>query len=279
MTITVSGTSIGIYPRQTPDWNAPHSSSALSDQTQVDAVCYRHGVDVAGPSIDSDLWFYAQERGFLPVAYTDTDPASVLSTLPPCDEGISVPISPQQNVVHQYDRTAVVAYADAHWNSGRRIPWAPDCTVYTSDSVAQSIPQDSIWSSSSTDVNQVASRTGSLFGRIPSPTKTYADANLFVHYLLDQGYATVTPVSLNQNMVPDAQPGDVIAYAWSSGGGADLPLIDHLAIVVGNDGSQTKVDQHEGPAHWKGWNWSSSDNDWILNANPAATAYLIHIVY
>lgn len=172
-----------------------------------------------------------------------------------------------------------MAYADSNWDQPRRIFGAPDCTVYTSDALSQSIPKDATWTDASTDVNKVAGVRRSLWGHIPFPTKAYADANLLVHYLLDHGYATVTPIGLNDNLIAGAEPGDVIAYAWDGASGDDLPPIDHLAIVVGDDGSQTKVDQHEDNAQWKGWNWSTHDNTWINHATPTAAAYLIHITY
>lgn len=279
LTVTVSGTDIGIYPRESASFDAAHSAAAISDGTSVQPTCYRAGQDVTGSPNDSDIWVYVDALGFLPVAYLDVSADTVTAALPPCDEGVGQPIAPQQNVRRQYDRDAVVAYADANWDQPRRIVGAPDCTVYTSDALSQSLVKDATWTDTSTDVNQVASKVRSLWGRVPFPTKTYADANLLVRYLLDRGYATVTRIDLNQHLVPGADRGDVIAYAWDGASGDDLPPLDHLAVVVGDDGTQTKVDQHEDNAQWKGWNWSTHDNDWINHANPAAVAYLIHITY
>ena len=87
------------------------------------------------------------------------------------------------------------------------------------------------------------------------------------------------------NAVPDAEPGDVIAYDWH---GKDQ--LDHLALIVDiADGQYPEV------AEWgtadtvnpldggsqdyvkRGWTWPHNEQTWLQNAYPGVRAHLLHI--
>lgn len=89
LTLTISGTDIGIYPREAPSFDAAHSAAAISDGTPVQPACYRAGQRVTDSPNDSDIWVYVDSLGFLPVAYLDASPDAVTAALAPCDEGVS----------------------------------------------------------------------------------------------------------------------------------------------------------------------------------------------
>lgn len=55
------------------------------------------------------------------------------------------------------------------------------------------------------------------------PTTTAAKADSHVNYLLDNGLATMTPISWSDNTVAGAQIGDIIAYHWNHVGPDDDP--------------------------------------------------------
>jgi len=103
-------------------------------------------------------------------------------------------------------------------------------------------------------------------------------------------WADIT-ANLTSNSVPQAQPGDIIAYDWEGDwDGKGVNGLDHLALVVG-----IKSNQYPEVAEWgtvnasipgthpvnsylkRGWTWSEKDHKWLQNEHPNMRVYLLQI--
>jgi hypothetical protein len=93
-------------------------------------------------------------------------------------------------------------------------------------------------------------------------------------------YEDIT-TNLATNAVPDAQPGDIIAYDWSGDG-----TIDHIALVVSIASGQYPVVAEWGtysggqasPYTSRGWTYSAKNHTWLQSERNQANmrAYLLH---
>ncbi|SNY69299.1 amidase domain-containing protein [Paractinoplanes atraurantiacus] len=87
------------------------------------------------------------------------------------------------------------------------------------------------------------------------------------------------PMDFTANAVPEAQPGDIVAYDWEGDG-----AVDHLALVVNiSSGAYPEVAEWGvGPLprsgyQTRGWTWSNLKGRWLQVDHPNVRANLIHI--
>lgn len=264
---TVAFTGIGIYPRASADMSSPKAGLALSDGTRVTVSCEADGTAVSNGSQTSTIWEQLEDGTWLPNVFVDTGTDGYTPGIARCDS--PVPIEPEAST--RYDRQAAVAYAREHVHDGRRFLWFSDCTAFASAVLWHGgLPQTADWSDHTTDPDKAFS---SKLAWTNPPTKTAMSANRLPSYLEDTGQAMITEISLDDDVVPGATLGDLIAYKWDGPNGP----IDHIAVVTDTSGDQTLVTQHETAQLDKGWNWSADRNQWVNVAEPDTVAYLIHI--
>lgn len=168
-----------------------------------------------------------------------------------------------------YDRAAAVAYAREHWNDGATVPWLPDCTAFASQALwAGGLSKSDKWTNSSRDRQQVATRVVR-----PGPTKAMMAADVLKNYLVNEtGQGTLTQISYEDRSIPGAEAGDLVLYDWNADG-----FVDHIAFIVATGPSETLVAQHTPNQVDKGWNWSSTGNNWLSQTAPSTRVYLLHI--
>jgi hypothetical protein len=95
---------------------------------------------------------------------------------------------------------------------------------------------------------------------------------------------TLTSDDFRNNAVPDARPGDIIAYKWD--GGNRNQDIDHVSLVVniasGNYPEVAEAGTNKLPSLYvsypkRGWTYSVNDGTWLQKNHPKVTAILLHI--
>lgn len=80
--------------------------------------------------------------------------------------------------------------------------------------------------------------------------------------------------------VPEARPGNVIAYDWEGDG-----HINHVSLVTGiAPGNYPEVsewgsapDGKKSPYQKRGWSWSANSNKWQRAVHPGVRAYLVRL--
>jgi hypothetical protein len=195
-------------------------------------------------------------------------------------------------IFFSYDRQAAVAYAKAHAKD--QPPSDGACTWFASHVLwAGGLPKTSDWNDYWYDSHGFPTPLGGS-GVRQGTVDAWAAPNL-VQYLSEQPYVEVEPLghmNAGNNNVPDAKPGDIIAYVWH---GDNLPTdlssldkIEHLAVVI--EGSPTNP-QYPMVAEWgidgsnpttypeRGWTFSVKNNEYLQYENGQGNmfAYLIHI--
>lgn len=150
------------------------------------------------------------------------------------------------------------------------------CTVFASDALwAGGFPQSDSWK--------------------PDGGGAASNVQPFVDYVTSHFDATLsTPFTLDpqNNVVPGAEPGDVLVYNWNDGGSETT--FSHIAFIVRVDNGYPIVSEwgNKDPfpiwRHWsgwaspyptRGWTWSaiSTPQHWLQENYPQATAMLLHI--
>lgn len=199
--------------------------------------------------------------------------------VPDCSDGQGQTASGPVDVPNAFfNRQATVDWALSHAQDEQTV--SAMCTWFVSNALwAGGFPKSAEWTDAGSH-GRVQRRPGTV------------DAWSVVDFMnyLSQNY-DVTPISLGllsdqNNAVPQAEPGDIIAYDWGQGEG-----ISHLALVVSiSDGQYPNVAEW-GQADWvlpfhrytspyssRGWTWSEKHQQWlqeVLGGN--VTAYLLHI--
>ncbi|HSW80792.1 MAG TPA: amidase domain-containing protein [Candidatus Saccharimonas sp.] len=192
--------------------------------------------------------------------------------------GVAVAVQPEQQVTEPYNRAAAVQWALNHVQDIRGNLFA-DCTWFVSQALwAGGLHQTSWW-------NDYERRQGSVLSQ-PGTDVARGAPNL-VKYLQQRFPVTVTPLDGNRfrdNRVPEAQPGDIIAYDWDSDS-----TFDHLAFVVDIAPGQYPEVSEWGtfpvrePYNKRGWTWSELSHKWLQQEYPrqpdglgGVTAELLH---
>jgi hypothetical protein len=267
-----------VHIRPTPDtsqsWLA--NMPAGSDPTYI---CYVDSQNVGGTT----KWFHVSWNGVNGYysSIADDVPLSAQGNLegnygiPRCGTGTDVNQGSGSDgaIAVQpfgYDRGRAATYALDHAQDHRDNLF-PDCTWFASQVLWDGgFPQSDTWNG--------YGHHGQL-GRLPG-TATATAAPMLVDYLVRMGYAKTTNLSLNNNPVPEAQPGDIIAYTWDP---KNHPGIDHLAVVVDiTPGQYPEVSEWgtaspREPYQKRGWTWSELNHKWLQEEYPNVTAQLIHI--
>ncbi len=199
------------------------------------------------------------------------------------------PPSPELKATNErsvnFNRQQAAAWAIAHAMDAP--PRGVDsCTYFVSKALeAGGLPQDDTWNLGFSNIK----RDGSVrYG-----TETAWVATELAQYLQDQPYIEVHPIghmNAGNNDLPQARPGDVIAYVWHgdglSTGIESLNRVEHLSEVVGH--SKDNIN-YPTVAEWgnteatrynsRGWTWSNKTNNWLQaeEGQQNMFAYLIHI--
>ncbi len=193
--------------------------------------------------------------------------------------------TPPQNST--YDRKAAVDWAKAHAEDPQTN--GEECTKFVSEALwAGGLPQTDEWS------NNGWYPSGKPIPTIFIGTKTANAAPLLKAYL-EQHYSVhwipLHQVPASNEDLPQAEPGDIIAYSWHGDGN-----IDHLSFVVGDDPSDPNLPlvaewgqfDHYGPPDYihnpsaryvsRVWTYSFKDHMYLQqeNGNQNMTAYLLH---
>jgi hypothetical protein len=188
----------------------------------------------------------------------------------------TVTVIPEQRVVEPYNRGAAVQWALNNAQAIRGNMFA-DCTWFVSQALwAGGLHQTSWW-------NSYASRQGAVLSQ-PGTDIARGAPNL-VRYLQERFPITATPLNKDRfirNDVPEAQPGDIIAYDWNWRENSPDNVIDHLAIVVSiAPGNYPEVSEWGTQAVWepyakRGWTWSELRHKWLQEDSPDVHATLLH---
>jgi hypothetical protein len=174
-----------------------------------------------------------------------------------------------------YNRNAAVAWATANAQDSQGS--GALCTWFVSQALwAGGLPQTSDWQQNDQDQG--------------THDATYVDG--LVNYLVSNGLATWTDItgdmSPDVNVVPEAEPGDIIVYDWNDGG----TQFDHMSFVVDTvSGGYPEVaewgqfdfnpwdyvDNPSSPYVTRGWTYSVMHNEWLQTEHPGMLAHLLHI--
>jgi hypothetical protein len=167
-----------------------------------------------------------------------------------------------------YDRGRAVEWALA---SAQNIQpsWAA-CTWFVSQTLwAGGLPADADW-------NPDGERG---FFRLPGTVSATAAQPLLDYLKRRYPLSQQIGMDFSGNRVPEASPGDIVAYDWEGDG-----EVDHLAFVVNiADGRYPEVAEWGtgNPAGYvkRGWTWSQNDGAWLQDSAlyPHVTATLFHI--
>lgn len=289
-----SGEGLYLHPGA-PDVNAP-VSDLLPDGTNFDVNCWTIGTNV----LNDTIWLYGTNEatgnvGYLSDAYINTpvttdNEGPQLTTLgiPECGpaptdtstaasspEGLQPAASLPPFL--SFDRNAVANWALAHAED--KPPNDGSCTIFASQALwAGSVPQTPEWNNG-LNVTQEGLRNG---------TDDAWAAENFVSYMETLPFVQVEALgqmSPDNNNVPDAKLGDIIAYDWNDDGS-----IDHVDVITGFSGQYPLVSgwSEDGANaltyNQRGWTYSQKDHTWLQQEqdgsgnypNRNMTAYLIH---
>lgn len=272
-------------------------SEVMPDGTNFDISCWK-----AGDSVEGDpVWDYGTDqatgaKGFAADYYINTNitPGNEGQKLtaigiPECDTqqpsqaDTSPNLQPAASLppFASFDRNAAAQWALN--NAEDTPPNDGSCTIFVSQALwAGGMPQTSEWNFNLHPITN---------GNAPSMRNGSNDAwaaNNFVEYMGTVPFAKVEslgPMGPNNNNVPDAKLGDVIAYDWNNDGS-----IDHLDIVTGFSGQYPLVsgwsEDGANALHYnqRGWTYSNVHNTWLQwekdangnYPNKDMQTYLIH---
>ena len=276
-----------VYIHSTPDTSTSTRLTIMQKGSQPDYVCYTRAEDVGG----TNVWFRVRWNGVegFYSSYLDDVPLSAQSNLEGnygihyCGTGSEMNqgagangnINLPPGASFNYDRGAAARWALAHAKDAQSLYWS-ECAWFVSNSLWNGgFAQNSEWNGQGSH---------GRVRKVPGTVIATSAPNL-VKYLTNTGWATQSPITsnLSTNAVPDAQPGDVIAYDWT---GDDA--IDHVALVVDiaagsypevAEWGTTKPGQSRSTYQKRGWTYSENSHGW-LQAEPkhgGMKAYLLHI--
>jgi hypothetical protein len=162
--------------------------------------------------------------------------------------------TPRSEVANpMYNRLAAVNWALAHAEDPQTN--GDECTKFVSDALwAGGLPQDATWNNNGHYVsgNPIKGHLPTVF----TGSKTANTAPMLLDYLehhYSYQWIPLGPMNAGNNNVPQAEPGDIIAYSWN---GPDLKTgqytIDHLAFVVG---AADKNPQYPMVSEWGQLSW------------------------
>lgn len=168
-----------------------------------------------------------------------------------------------------FDRASAAQWALD--NAAGEQPFAAACTWFVSKALwAGGMEQDQSWTSQG-EHGRILKRPGTVSATAAQPLLDY----------LTSRYPLTRTVLMNfsTNAVPEAEPGDVVAYDWENDGN-----VDHLALVVRiAAGSYPQVaewgvgDQSGSGYAERGWTYSELSDGWLQQAYPNVSATLFHI--
>jgi hypothetical protein len=197
----------------------------------------------------------------------------------PSDTKINVPSRPPEiknGSAHPFDRSDTVKWALKNATANQDFPAA--CTWFVSRALwAGGIPRSDAW-------NDDGER-GTIFKRPGTVSATAVEPLL--DYLQDT-YPRSELIHLDPkiNPVPEAVPGDIVAYDWEGDG-----TWDHLALVTdiergqypvvsewGTSGAIEFVDPGK-PSDYqaRGWTYSRNSGHWLQKSYPDMEVALLHI--
>lgn len=178
-------------------------------------------------------------------------------------------VADDTGVSYAYNRQAAVDWAEQHAQDAE--PFPASCTWFVTNALwAGGLSQDAGWNA--------AGSHGHLQPRPGTPSATAAQPLLDY---LSARYPYTKPVGMDftANAVPQAEPGDIVAYDWEGDG-----TIDHLALVV-----DIAPGQYPEVAEWgtdgtnptryvkRGWTYSEKDPGWLQSKHPYVKAWLWHV--
>ncbi|WP_162598651.1 amidase domain-containing protein [Nocardioides gilvus] len=255
----------GAYPRSIPVYDA-RVGTALPQGSTIVAACWAAGDDVTSPGgYTSDIWILDPSSGYFSEAWLETGSFGVPVGLPECE----VPVS-NSSESDDFDRHAAVAWALSHVTDPQPIGVA-GCTWFVSQALwAGGMSQDVEWNG--TDVN-------GRFGQRQGSATAWLAEDLVEHLVATKG-ASLIPMDFSGNAVPEATPGDVVAYDWESDG-----VIDHLALIVDIDEGDYPLVSEWGTVDWykgnvvaydyRGWTYSEKNQAWLQEVEPDVSAQLV----
>lgn len=305
-----------------PDAAVVHSATTdnMPDGTEFDTQCWKRGETVriknpqSGKIEQNPIWHYGTNKitghtgyasdYYINIHWKKTDDL-VAQGIPECGTALPAKSSAQQSssaaanalqpaeVVRpfvNYDRSAAQNWARAH---ARDVPpkGVDSCTWFASQMLkAGGMREDSTWNLNLLGVKRDGSKR---YG-----TDTAWITPQLAQYLRSRPYTEVDALghmSQNNNNLPKAKPGDIIAYVWNgdglSTGLESLDKVQHISVVVGHSKDNP---QYPTVAEWgntnptpyteRGWTYSVKSNGWLQNERDAQGnytqrnmfAYLIH---
>lgn len=246
--------------------------------------CYARGENVNGTT----LWLKVNWQGLTGYysSYYDNIPLSdqnnmeIYYGLYACDV---VDIQNQQSpemlfLKGSYDREAAVDWALKNVQNPQ--PFTAACTWFVSQALWQGgLPQTPAWSGDGFHGFRNI-RPGSPMSTTASMLFNYFHGMPWKFDIL-QLRGGEEPSRFATGSVPEAEPGDIIAYDWGKGEG-----VSHLALVVEKESNgYLKVAEwgtvnHAGdvvPYKTRGFTWSELSDDWLSADKPDMKAWLIHV--
>jgi|SRR5581483_9279665 len=219
--------------------------------------------------------------------------------IPECGSGTSTQENLQQAasvpVFTSYDRNSASAWAYA--NTEDTPPNDGSCTWFVSQALwAGGLPRTSDWNDYWYDSHGMPTAVGGS-GVRQGTIDAWGAPNLS-QYLSKQPYVKIEslgPMNANNNDIPDARVGDIIAYIWNPPADINseslydqLSHIDHLDLVTGFSQSDPEYPLVSGwsedggnAVHYpqRGWTWSAEHGMWLQSepGHQNMVAYLIHI--
>ncbi|HEU4914917.1 MAG TPA: amidase domain-containing protein [Candidatus Saccharimonadales bacterium] len=190
-----------------------------------------------------------------------------------------------------FNRSAGVDWALAHAEDPQTN--GEECAKFISHALWNAgLPQTKEWSNEGGYWSQFTHFDGTVAANAAGPLLDY----LKRHY--STTWESLGKMAPNNNNIPLAQPGDIIAYSWNGDG-----AIDHVALVVGSAKNNPdyplvaewgqfnwsdnfginmalyNVKNPKAPYTERGWTWSAMNNEWLQSekGNKGMTAYLLHI--
>jgi hypothetical protein len=281
------GQGVLIFPE--PDNNAP-AVGWMPEGASPDYVCWTQSQLIGAV----DVWFqinYNGVSGWYPSQYDDSsyptdDAITGRYGIPNCGSaspagdavgGGSAPVATSGAVTDgndYYNGAASAQWALDNAQSPQSFPAA--CAWFASQALwAGGLPKTDQWTDQGGH--------GFLWSARPGTAEATAVGPLIDYLRSTFPAATWEQVDFAGNAVPDAAPGDLIAYDWDGDG-----VLDHVAVVT-----DIASGQYPDVAEWgtvdfvvghptstystRGWTWSQSHNEWLQQEFPNVQAYLLHI--
>jgi hypothetical protein len=295
LVFTVFNANGGIYYRNSPRWaDTPQTPGVgVYNGDRVQLICGAAG-EAVGP-YGNTWWSYVTNltrpgvgNGWVSEHYINDGAPSGQGPAgePTCDGSVpgsaaasppasSQPASPSPNAF--FNRQAAVNWALAHARDGQF--QLAMCTWFVSHA---------LWAGGFAQEPGAWAAQGGYYGG----TRAEWLVPDFLSYI--RGHFSTTWIDITSNLrtnaVPQAQPGDVIAYDWGDGEG-----VSHLTLVVGKAAGDypevAEMGQYDfGPVHSilnrinpvnspyvkRGWTWSAVRSEWLQKKYPRMRAYLLH---